>query len=36
MADDVPTIEPVTPPDPAFKELIGRIRKFHGLSAVGV
>jgi antitoxin CptB len=33
---DVPTIEPVTPPDPAFKELIGRIRKFHGLSAVGV
>lgn len=32
---DVPTIEAVSPPDPAFKDLIGRIRQFHGLSAVG-
>lgn len=29
---DTPPVEPVSPPDPQFRELVDRIRAFHGLS----
>ncbi|MEM7775649.1 MAG: succinate dehydrogenase assembly factor 2 [Pseudomonadota bacterium] len=31
---DTPAQLPVAPPDPAFADLIGRVRAFHGLTAL--
>jgi len=33
---DTPTRTPVASPDPQFQDLIGRIRTFHGMSALRV